>query len=981
MRQACHNAWWRPACTGQVCAVGVLLLSPPVLRAQEPGGDLEQIIVTGSRIARPDFVSASPIISVTSDAFVRTGSTSVDSVVNQLPQFVPDATSTSNNPSNGGQGNVQLRGLGTTATLVLLDGRRLVPANGNGVVDVNVIPASLVESVEVITGGASAVYGSDAMAGVVNFKLKDEFNGVQFDGGWSQTERGDGSEYSAGLTAGLAFAEGRGEVYGYLGYTERAAIFQRARDFSAVSLGYVPDVGFLPNGSPTIAEGRTGVGPSQRPSQAAVDALFASYGYAPGTVPVVGNAFTANADGTVFSTGNGTPDSVVNFRGEQDPLLANDRSYTYNFGPWNYLQLPMERVSAFARVTFDAGPRAELFGDALYADYAADTALAPTPAQPIFLPITNPYIPPDLKFLLDSRRDPTSDVQISKRFTELGPRISSNEHQAYQFTVGSRGKTFADWTYEAYVQIAAHDATDSQQGNLLRSRVQELTYAPDGGVSICGGLRLFGPDSVSPECAEYVSAGGTNRSGYDQTIAEVSMTGSVMSLPAGELKLALGVMHKRDEFFYEADPIGSVILDDGIEDIQGFLASDDIEGSDNNTDVYVEAAFPLLRDAPGAYRLEAVFGYRHSQYESAGGADAYKAELMYDPVPMLTVRSSFQHAVRAPSVFELFAPHLPFFYDAFGEFGGVLDPCTAASPERTGPHAAQVEALCLAQGVPAALLPEFLDSDGVHPGYYGGNTDLDTETADTLTAGVVVRSWSERPALEFLQLSLDWYRIDLSDSINFANADRYVPQCFDARTNPDFDPDYARCRWFSRDAATGELTDLADVFQNMGDLEMSGVDVQLDWSIQAGPGKVGINLLASWIDHVEGREVAGLPMVDDVGHIGGAFLGSALPEWKWNLDLSYAWSGWSVSGRWRYIDSMHDREFEDFIVPSQDYFDLFGTVEIDEGLLDGLTLRAGVENLTDQDPPIFPTWTAANTEPSQYDVLGRRYYLNLTYRF
>ena len=339
---------WFAAHAGVVTASFLL---PPSAVAQALGEDLEQIIVTGSRIARPDFESASPIVSITADAFARTSSTSVDTVVSQLPQFTPDFTSTSNNPGNGGQGNVQLRGLGATSTLVLLDGRRIVPANGNGVVDVNVIPASLVETVEVVSGGASAVYGSDAIAGVVNFKLKDKFNGVQFDGGWGQTDRGDGSEYSAGVTAGLSFAEGRGEAYGYVGYSERKAVFQSERHFSAVSLGYFgPDAGgvgpggaFLPSGSSNIAEGRNSFQPTQRPSQAAIDALFERYGFAPGTVPRLGNAYSVNADGSVFSVGNGSPGSVVNSRGDQDPLLFNDRNYTYNFGP---VELPAAAVGA-----------------------------------------------------------------------------------------------------------------------------------------------------------------------------------------------------------------------------------------------------------------------------------------------------------------------------------------------------------------------------------------------------------------------------------------------------------------------------------------------------------------------------------------------------------------------------------------------------------------------------------------------------------
>ena len=976
----------RGTCAG-IAALGLVpLLAAQQVGAQAPDEQLEQVVVTGSRIPRPDFESASPVVSITADAFERASEISVESVVSKLPQFTPSFGSTSNNPGNGGQGNVQLRGLGGTSTLVLVDGRRLIPANGNGVVDVNIVPPALIESVEVVSGGASAVYGSDAIAGVVNFKLKHDFEGVRFDGSWGETDHGDGSEQSAGITAGMSFADGRGEVYGYVGYSERDAVAQSERSFSEVSLSYFepgaggvgPDGGFLPTGSPTIPEGRTITRPDQRPSLSAFQTLFASYGYPAGTVPLTSNAFGFNADGSVFTAGNRSPGSVANFRGEQDPRLANDRIYTYNYAPWNYLQLPLERVSAFGHASFEIGPAAELYAQALYADYTADTALAPTPAGPLRLPRSNPFIPADFGLLLDSRSNPSADVLITKRLAELGPRISSNDNEAYQLTLGSRGTVFGDWSYEAYLQTGAYDTSESQTGNALRSKIHELTYAADGGVAACGGLDLFGPGSISAACADYIAAGGTNRASYDQTIAEVSLTGAVLALPAGDLSLAVGLMYKRDEYFYRADPIGSVVLDDDFSDIQGFNASDDVEGSDHNTDVYLEALVPILEGRAGVERLEAVLGYRHSEYASAGGVDAYKAELLYDPVPALRLRSSFQHAVRAPSIFELYQPLLPVSYGADSFPGSIIDPCTAGSDERKA-NPAQVEALCLAQGMPADALAEFEDSDGIHFGVIGGNPELEPETADTLTVGFALQSWSEHPLLSSMRFSLDWYRIEMDDAIVQLTALDYVPLCFDPRTNPNFSASYELCRLFSRDPASGDIVDLTDINQNIVGFEVSGVDAQFDWSFGLGPGEMGVNVLASWMGEFVVTKVQGLPSVDDVGRV-GVDLGASHPEWKWNLNLSYAWNSLVVGGQWRYIDGMRDRD-EDYSVPSYDYLDVFATYEFGPGMLDGLTLRAGVENVTDDDPPLIPSSVAANTDPSQYDLLGRRYSLSASYRF
>ena len=242
--------------------------------------------------------------------------------------------------------------------------------------------------------------------------------------------------------------------------------------------------------------------------------------------------------------------------------------------------------------------------------------------------------------------------------SELGPRVSSFEYDVYQATVGLRGKVFAGWSYDAYLQVGANDQTETQSGNALTSKIEDLTFAPDGGEAICGGFNPFGIGSISAECAAYIAVDASNHASVDQTILEVSLSGPLLQLPAGELRAAFGMFHKKDQYRYSASPAASARLPDGREDILGFNAADDLEGEDDNTDVYVEASIPLLANRPGVRSLEAVVGYRYAEYASAGGADAYKAELLYRPVEALQIRSSYQHAVRAPSVFELYLPQL-----------------------------------------------------------------------------------------------------------------------------------------------------------------------------------------------------------------------------------------------------------------------------------------------------------------------------------
>jgi outer membrane receptor protein involved in Fe transport len=949
---------------------------------------LEEIVVTGTRIERATTSGPSPVISIPATEFERTGAISLERTLDAYPQLVATSGATSNQPSNDGQANVSLRGLGSNRTLVLLDGRRLMPADGRGTVDLNVIPPALVDSVEIMTGGASAVYGSDAIAGVVNVRLRQVFRGVELEGSTAVTDHGDGESQSAGIMAGTSFADDAGSVLAYAGYARREAITQDARSFSRYPLEYFADLeggrgpggSFAASGSAITPDGFNVV----MSTRAAFESVFAQYGYPPGTVaPQFG--IGVNTDGTLFTTGTGAPGSVVNYRGDREAVLFNDRLYAiYNFAPDTALQMPLERATGFVRGGYVFAEGWELEAQALYTDYSVERQLASAEAGILLIPPTNPFIPPDLRTLLAARNNPNAPYRYFRRMSEVGPRVADNDRTVLQSTVALTGSLGAEWRFDAYAQYGANDRSEAVTNSVSLSRLQDLTFAADGGASICdGGFDPFpGRQPLSQDCARYVRVNASNDVSVRQSMAEASVRGPLATVPGGAVEVALGILYKRDEFEYRADPALSAMLP-GVPgvfgprpDISGFAGAPDRSGDESNTDLYVEALLPLLRERRGVESLELGLGYRRSEYSQAGGVDSYKVELAYRPVSRFLLRSSLQHAVRAPSIEELYYPAVP---NQFALPWPENDPCRAGSAARAGPDRAAVESLCLAQGLPPALLPTYdfilRRTDGIS----GGNPDLEPEEADTLTVGLVVNWPAPFDGSEDVQLSLDGYRIEIEQGIGRWDLESAVARCFDPQYNPDYDVRNVYCTFFTRDETTGNI--FARILdRNIGGLETAGVDLQLDWALDVGPGRLAVSAVASWVDYWRYLDPSG-GAIEYAGTVGGGGLGRTLPSWKSLLTLRYDWNALGLHARWRHLDEARDVEYRDFTVPAADYLDLGVQYSADSGPFAGASVWAGVDNVFDESPPIFPTWQQANTDPSVYDVLGRAYYLRLRYAF
>lgn len=971
----------------------------PTSMAQQQATDedvIEEITVTGSRIVRQDYASASPISTVDAELFEQTGAPTIETVLNTLPQFVPAITTTSNNPSNSGQANVALRGLDTTRTLVLMDGRRIVPSNDTGVVDLNLIPASIIENVEIITGGASAVYGSDAIAGVVNIKTR-EFTGLEFTTNYGVTSEDDGETLSFGITGGLQSDDGRGYAFGTINWADRESIIQGDRQFSEVAVDWDGD-SFEPLGSSTIRQGRWDSISSNAPTQAALDTYFASQdpSYVPGTA-APGHNYGFNPDGSIFDTS-----PVVNFTGDMNEPLqpVNPATYTYNYAPPNYLQLPLERKSFFGRAGFDVNEGTEVYSQVLWADYQADQALAPTPMTGVYVRPDNPNVPADLQTLLASRPDPDAPFNFRKRMIETGPRIASNNYEVVQVLAGIKGDlTFdfaEDWTYDVYGSWGNVENTEQQLGNVSRSAFEMLTLGPDfdidepldpsfdHGASQCGAaINPFGIGSISPECAAFVHRSATNQTTVRQIVGEAFVTGPLFEMPAGDVQTAMGVMFKRDEYDFVPDASLTATSVDPLfgntrTDIVGFNAQDVVRGDTTSREIYVEAALPLLADMPAVQMLEMTLGYRFADHSTAGNMNSYKAEAVWDINDNFRLRGGYQRAVRAPNINELFRPATINFPAV-----GLGDPCSNDFNDPSGnvlgaQDDPDARALCVEQGIPAGAVDAYNFTNTQFQGLTGGNPNLSEETADTYTAGIVLAGPVDGPLSGF-QASVDYYQIEIEDAIDAIDADVFVERCFDRRFNPDLSNSNFYCGFFSRLPGTNTITEALEVDQNIAALKTSGVDLQVDYTADVGPGQFRANWRSTYLLEWKDATIQGEGFTENAGTASSGF--DALPEWKWTTSVGYTIGGFDGDVRWRHIGEMQDFSFPDFTLDAVEYLDVTLGYTFSDYNLDGLRLRAGVKNLTDEDPIIYPSQQQSNTDPATYDILGRRYFVTATYTF
>ena len=944
--------------------------------AQEASTErLERIEITGSRIKTVGAESSSPITSVGKEDISIKQPVAVEELVRGLPSAYPAIGPNVNNGSNG-TASIDLRGLGSNRTLVLMNGRRIVPATLGGVVDTNNIPVSLLERVDLVTGGASAVYGADALAGVVNFITKRNFSGIEATTLYSSSARGDAARFKNDLTMGANLPDGKGNVVLHVGTTRTDPLQLAQRSFASTSIS-------SSTGNPGGFSGTS---------------VPAQYGGIPGLASQV-------IDGTTGllrnSTGSTPPDG-------------------YNTNPPNYFETPLTRTQVTALGRYQITDSTEVYAELFHTRSNVTLNLAPSGTFGVGLniPIGNPYITDPVRQQLCaaygisaancvSGNATTFRSTVSRRFVEAGPRVYSYDNTSTQYTAGVRGDIpiLDGWTYDAYYQTGRSDQIQRTGNGFSSSKLQQAALATNKATCTvasngCVPINLFGTaGSITPQMLAFISTPTFQTTRVDQTIVAGSASGEIgfakSPLAKNPLSIALGY---EDRTVFGGNASDAVIQTQG-ELLGSGSPTPDRSGTLKFKEVFGEANLPLVQNKPLVYALNASYGYRQTQFGTAGGSQTYassKKGLDYAPIKGLRLRGELQRATRAPNVNELFAPVTT------GLATLSVDPCQGnkISGADAG-KAGTLTALCQATGVPANQIGNVAaPSSNQINNTSGGNPNLGPEKGDTTTLGLV---WEPNFA-EGLSLTVDYWKIKINGAVSSPTATQVIGGCFDPLLNPGYAIN-AFCQLIQRDAVNGGLNGVGSKgvstqSSNLGVINYSGVDLGASYRLPmkklglANWGKLDFDLQLSYLQRADVKSLPSVATVEGAGHY-GVDVGTPYSKVRFNQRTSWSMGDYAVGLAWRHIGGSTiqttgaaSNNAGKFVsgyesIKAYDYFDLNGSIQLAKHLKLSLT----VNNLLDKQPPLVGTGIGpgasnfGNTFPGAYDIIGRRYTASLQANF
>jgi iron complex outermembrane receptor protein len=969
---------------------------------------MDEVVVTGSRIVSPNLQSISPITAIGAEELNIAGKSRIEDVLNQLPQAFASQGSNISNASDG-TATVDLRGLGSQRTLVLVNGKRLMPGDpdGGSAADLNQIPLTLVKRVDVLTGGASSVYGADAVAGVVNFVMDSDFEGVRIDSNYSfYNHKNDqkrvqdiveskgyalpdstsnvGYSKDFSIAVGIGGAEGRGHATFYGTYREVDPVLQSKLDYSACTLNLaVAGTNYTCGGSQT--------------SDPAGFFVFTPPGYVRPSerTPAQPEDPTLAA---CLDTG-----CILGAGGVMRPFAGAD---AFNFGPVNYFQRPDTRYTAGAFANFKISESADVYTELMFMDDRSVAQIAPSGsffgehviscANPLWSASTFQNLCGNFGLTTAD----STDILIGRRNSEGGGRQDDVNHESYRVVVGIRGELSDIFSYDAFFQtgetkrnetyfndfsvrrtgLALNVATDPKTGQPACSVNADADGSNDD--PACVPWNIWQAGGVTPEALAYLQTPGFQRATARQEIVHGDVTAdltSIAKLPSTETGLVLnfGAEYRAEHTNFTVDSEFST----------GDLAGQGgatlpVEGRFDVQELFFEGRMPLVEGKTGMKELSIEAGYRYSDYSTDFTTDTYKAGLDWAPLDMLRFRGSYQRAVRAPNVGELFSSQSVALDGSQDPCAGTTDLPTAEQCARTGVTASQYGHIAV-------------NSSGQYNGLLGGNRELQPETSDTVSFGFVLR-----PPVGDLSIAIDYFDIKIDNVISSVvggNADTYINTCIETGE---------LCNLIHRSPTNGSLWltpdgYIEDTSLNLGSLKTSGTDLQASYTLNLGENRIGLNLVGTLLNELATQPLPGGPSYDCRGFYGGT-CGVPAPRWRHAFRTNWRtpWSGLDIAATWRFFGKSRSERLSSNdqlggnvnangisnSVPSFSYLDLTASMTVAEKF----TFRVGANNVLDKTPPIIPSGGVTdcpagpcngNTWAQVYDALGRQVFATVTVDF